>query len=746
MFSERFVAATKEYCTFEKHIAAPYMRKTFQLEALPRKCNLTICGLGIYRLYVNGKDITYSYFAPYISNPDDVLYYNQYDILEHLQVGKNAITVLLGNGFLNNLGGFVWFFDEAGFRSAPKTAFSLDIDGQIMEADESVRIHPSAITFDDIRAGERYDARMEIPNCTEADFDDSSWECAYIAETPKGEKRLNKIEPIRVTQEIKPVSISEGFDGYIYDFGINTAGIFRLELNGKSGQQIKLTFSEIVNDGKADMENISFEGYTLPDYNQCVIYTCKEGKNVYQPSFCYMGYRYVHVSGITKEQAQHSLLTMLKMHSDIEKVCDFQCSDPVVNQLYKNTENSILSNFYFFPTDCPQREKNGWTGDAHLCAEIIMLNYKAEKSFREWLFNIRKAQLENGKVPCVIPTTGWGYEWGPGPAWDAAIVEIPYRIYQYTGQIAIFEENADCIFAYIQYMDSNRMEDGLLAYGLGDWCQVNLDSVLNYTTPLCVSDTLIGMSICKKAGALYWKIGQHDRALYCEKLYDELKQSFREHCILDDFTVFGNTQTGQAMAMFYGGFEEEEKEQALEVLIQLIREKDDHFDVGVAGNRVLYRVLADMGQMELAYKLIVQPSFPSFGYQINMGATSLWESFYELGEDFKPVDGRKIDILSQNHYFWGDISAFFVEYFGGLQINAEVDNIKHICIKPYPVKGITWAKCHREMPYGTVAVEWENKNEEFCLKVQIPNGVMGEVHMPNGKVIELVSGNTEYRC
>ena len=746
MLSNNFVSATSKYCTFDHHIPAPCMRKSFFVSCIPNCAALTICGLGFYRVFLNGEELTLSYMAPYISNPDHSVYYNTYDLTGKLRLGKNVLAMLLGNGFLNNIGGFVWKMDMAEFRSAPKVAFALMLDDYVIEADETVRVYPSAITFDDMRAGERYDARLECPGWTEVDFDDSKWYYAIPADCPKGEKRIFQAEPVTVEKEIRPVSVVAGAGGYIYDFGINTSGVARLHLQAKAGQQIKLIFAEVVNDGKADIRNISFEGFTKPDYNQCVIYTCKDGENIYTPSFCYMGYRYIYVTGLLPEQAVPETLTMLKIHSDIRQVCRFSCSDDVVNKLYENTLNSDVSNFYYIPTDCPQREKNGWTGDMTLSAEQMLLNFDCEKSLREWMFNIRKAQLENGKLPCVIPCIPeWGYDWGPGPGWDAALIEMPFRIYQFTGNTEVIYENSDAIYRYIQYMQQKRDSRGLTAYGLGDWCQVDLDHVENFSTPLCVTDTLICAEMCRKAAILYGAIHEKARQTYCETLHTQLIEAFRTHCISSDCYVLGNTQTGQAMALYYGVFTDAQKPEAFRVLRELIRQKNDHFDVGVAGNRVLFRVLSDFGEYTLAHKLIAQPSFPSFGYHIGLGATSLFESFYRLNKRFEIEDGRWLDILSQNHHFWGDISAFFVEYFAGLKINPQITDVYHIDIAPCCAAGMTYANAVREMPYGTVRVAWEVKENSFFMTVEAPPKAHGTVYLPNGEIRALEQGVTKYR-
>lgn len=501
----------------------------------------------------------------------------------------------------------------------------------------------------------------------------------------------------------------------------------------------------MVNDGRADLTNISLRGATKADYQQCVYYTCREGENVWTPSFCYMGYRYIYVTGVTEEQATPALLTMLQMHSAIPRVCDFATSDAVAERLWQNTINSDYSNFFFFPTDCPHREKNGWTGDVALSAEQMLLHLDCERSLREWLFNIRKAQLESGKLPCLVPCTPlWGYDWGPGPAWDAALVEIPYRILQFTGRADAARENSDAIMRYIEYMQGMRDERGLTAYGLGDWCQVDLDSVLKYTTPLCVSDTLVCADLCRKAAVLYTATGEAERAARCTRLRAELLTAFRAHCIEPDLYVMGRTQTGQAMALFYGAFTAEEEPRAYEHLRALIRERADHFDIGVAGGRVLFRVLAEHGDAALAYRLITQPSFPSFGYHVGLGATSLYESFYRLNDRFEVADGRRLDILSQNHHFWGDIAAWFIEYIAGLRINPDARDVHHIVIAPMPLAGPTWARACRRGVDGEVSCAWERAGSVFTLRVQAPAGAFGTVYLPNGETHPLAAGVSDY--
>lgn len=744
MFSQKFISASKTRCTLLRHVNAPYVRKTFSVAALPKKATVTICGLGYYRLFINGKEITRSFLASYTANPDEVLYYDEYDIQKYLLPGKNVLGIILGNGFLNCIGGYNWDFDKAPFTAAPKTAFSIALDDLTLEADGTEKTYPSPITFDDLRAGERYDANLEIPDWSTIDYDDSEWQNVITATTPLGEPKICTVPPVIVDKEVAPATITEGDGGYVYDFGVNTAGIFRLKVNAKKGQIFKFTFTEVINDLKPDMRNISFWN-SQKDYNQCVIYTAKDGLNVYEPSFCYMGYRYVFVEGVTKEQADKDLITMLVTHTEMKRLTEFNCSDEIANAIYENALNSDTSNFLHIPTDCPQREKNGWTGDVALSAEQLLLNFDCSKSLAEWVYCITKAQKPNGVIPCITPTAGWGYGWGTGPNWDLAYVETPYRIFKFTGDLNCFKDSADGIFSYIKYLETKRDENGLTHFGLGDWCQVNLDKCENYSTPLVVTDTIASMQICRKAAFLYGKISDETRKRYCDDLAELFKSAFRKHCVDENLFVLGKTQTGLAVAIYNGIFTDEEKPLALKNLLTLIRENDNHFDVGVLGNRALFRVLADNGEQDLAYKLITQKTFPSFGYHVSLGATSLFESFYELNDRFEPVKYGWLDILSQNHHFWGDVSAFFVEYVGGINVNPDFTDPNLYVINPRIVSALKSITCSRETIGGKLTVSIEKSENTAKIKITVPSRITAVYIDENKNEIRLNAGENFFK-
>ena len=380
----------------------------------------------------------------------------------------------------------------------------------------------------------------------EPGFDDSLWKPAIPAETPRGETRLCKAEPIVTEREVKPVSIRRGrvslwpvprpnlpvfpvpedepSEGFIYDFGINSAGNVRLKIRGERGQKVILRFSEILAlDGGFDLRSMSFEPL---EYLFKSIYILKGGEEeIFIPRFSYMGFRYCLVLGISEEQATEDLLTYEIMHSGFASVGSFICSDPIVNALQAAARNADLSNFYYFPTDCPHREKNGWTGDASLSAEQMLLNFSVENSQREWLYQIRKAMNDEGAIPGIIPTAGWGFAWGNGPSWDAVLFYLPYYIWLYRGDREVIEENAHAMMQYLDYLSNRRDDKGLLHIGLGDWLQVDHDDP---TTPLEVTDTIKSMHIAMLAAKMLRAIGLNLQADFAEGFFGELKTAASE--------------------------------------------------------------------------------------------------------------------------------------------------------------------------------------------------------------------------
>ena len=716
-----FIKATENYNTFENSVPAYYFRRAFVVENdCDAKITIAVCGL--YELFFGGERITRGFLSPYISNTDDYIYYDEYSV--KLSKGENVIGVMLGNGFQNNPGGHIWDFDKSAFRSAPMMSLSLEVDGEtVLISDESFKIHESPIRYDDYRFGEFYDANYKIDSWCSVGFDDSDWDNALLTNPPRGELRIADVAPIVKEKEMSPISITKHGDGYIYDFGESNAGICRLKISGRKGQKVEMRFADSLDeDGDLNLAQIWFVREHWERDKRIVhndTYVCRgDGVEVYEPMFTYHGFRYARVDGISEEQATADLLTYLVYHTYLETRGDFSCSDKIATQLQEMTRRSIVSNFHHFPTDCPQREKNGWTADAALSAEAALINFNPERNYTEWMRNVCRAQAENGSLPGIVPTGGWGFEWGNGPAWDSVLAWLPYLTYIYRGETKMIYESAESFISYLKYIRTRCDERGLLHIGLGDWCPAGgTDPV----APLEFTDTIVSMDIANKIAFMLSAIGMDSDAAYAKGEAETYRAAIREHLIdYSTMKVRGNCQTCQAMALYYGVFEESEEESAFANLLELIHACDDHFDVGVLGGRVIFHVLTKFGYSDLAFKMITREDFPSYGNWIMRGATTLWEIFARDGSG------------SMNHHFWGDISAWFVKCIAGIKLNPNKNNVNEVEISPSFIASLDHASAYHIAPLGEIVSTWRREGDKIILALSIPLCMEAKVILPCG--------------
>ena len=717
-----FLSGSKAYNTIQSHVNAPIFKRVFQVEQT-LGVTLHIETAGLYRVFLNDVELTKGFLAPYIYNPDHLVYFDEYNCEGILQKGTNTLYVLLGNGFSNALDGGVWDFEKAGYRSAPKFYLALaDAKGCFLETDDQFTVCDSPILFDDIRCGERYDARMEAKNGNVL-YTGIHERKPIKVSAPKGKVKKCTAQPIRAFERMKAKEIIPVKGGYIYDFGMNHAGLGLLHITAKEGQEVDLTFGEVFLDGQLRMESISFGDRNHAGYIQHEKYICKEGEQEYLPSFTYHGFRYVYVEGVTEEQANVDLLTYVVIHSDISSAATFTTNDEMLTKIQECVLRSDVSNFHYFPTDCPQREKNGWTGDINVSAEQLMYNFNCEDSLAEWLNNVRAVQKENGALPGIVPTGGWGFTWGNGPAWDGALIEVTYQLYRFTGKIEHIQENKYAIAKYIDYLTDKKNADGLIGFGLGDWCEPGFRTEDCYSTPIQVSDTLTCIDFLGKAYQMFILVDEQEFARKAQCLQELLKEAFIRECI-DGTEVCCKSQTAQVMALELGLFQEKE-EQAYENLLSYIRRDNNRLHTGIIGTKWLFPCLCKHGDADLAYTLIADPYYPSYGYMIKHGATTLWEGITEWDEELYPHQLRRKDggrVLSFNHHFWGSVSATFFQYFAGLCV---VD-CNTVSIQPKYVKALDFASATYTRNGKSIVVRWSREGEKIYLVIE-NHGFLGVV-------------------
>lgn len=719
-----FIRATSQYTTLEEAVPAPCIRKSFLIEGEIKASHVTIAALGFYRLFINGKEVTKGPLAPYISSPDHFVCCDAYDVSELLVAGENVIAVILGNGFQNNPGGYVWDFDKLPWRGAPAVCIELKMEymngtKEVIGSDDTFHCAPSAIVFDDLRKGEIFDATKKHSGWNKAGYTEDGWTKAEVITPPRGELIECTSKRVKVLEERKAVKITPVDDGYLFDFGLNDTGVCRLSVSGTHGQEIKIYHADHLKDGKLDRANITCDGTTE---HQLDVYICSgEEEETYIPSFTYHGFQYAWVTGLSKEQVSTDTLTYLVYHPDFITTGEFASSSTVINQLEEITLRSALSNFIHIPTDCPHREKNGWTADAALACDTVMSHFDAKENYRLWLKSLRMAQRADGALPGIAPTGEWGF--GPlrGPAWDCAIVTVPYVVYKFTGDLTILRENAVSMMRYLVYLYTQLDDRGLIPFGLGDYCPVDKPGPEDHAAPAIYTNTVMAMDSCEKSMQIFDLLDMEGYKRFAEQLYTKLRAALREHMIdKKNMIAKGNCQTSQAMAIYYKVFEPSENMWAMIQLLRLIHEKDDHMDIGVLGAKVIFHVLSDFGYTELALKMITRSDFPSYGHLLEEGATTLWEIFSR----------SKTWIGSKNHIFWGDISYWFHNRLAGINYSAfEEKNKLHV--KPAFPDELNFAKGYFCAPEGDVTVLWERKNEEIELSVTVPEALHGVIQAPD---------------
>ncbi len=703
----QYIAGNQTFNTRENPVCAPLFKRVFDFSGKSARLEISVAGL--YRAFLNGKEITKGYLAPYLNNPDQIIYYDEYDVLDLLNPTGNELIILLGNGF-NSTDIRHWEFSEAPFRSAPKLYVGLyDGKNRVLTTDEEFVVYDSPITFDDYRLGEHYDARKE------AELFQTGRAPLFVA-APQGVYKKCGAQPIRITQTIKPKKIVKNSKGYLYDFGENNAGVCGLKINGKAGQRVEFVHSEIANDNEIYIESIAaYRPYNYALF-QREIYICKEGWQEYTPSFVYHGFRYVQVEGITESQATVDLLTFLVFHTDVQMTGSFRCSNEMVNKIQECTIRSDLSNFHYFPTDCPHREKNGWTGDIALSAEQMYYNFDATPSFKEWFTTFCAAQKDNGAVSCIVPAANWGYDWGTGMGWDTVMAELPYWVNRFTGDNDIVEMAISTIEKYLPYMQTKFNTDGLIPFGLGEWVEIGVENGAETATPVEVTTSLVCVDFLKKAAYLFQLVGKTEKAKEIVAQRKELLQNFCKKHVKDGW-VTGRTQSAQVLALALADLEGEEEQKAYENLLALIKKAGNRLDqIGCFGLKYIFDVLTDHGDTALALKLLVGPEYPSYGYWIQRGATTLHEGFQEFEDSLERTVKKYGDpyLISHNHHFLGGVSAWMYKSLAGLKVLSPTE----VEISPQFNSGLTWAEADFTNGEKSVKIRWEKADRQIVLTVE----------------------------
>jgi len=670
---------------------------------------------------LNGAKVGDHELDPAFTRYDRRVLYTTYDVTDQIKEGPNVLGVMLGHGWYDMHTRATWDFDRAPWRAEPALLCQLNIqyaDGstETVATDASWQASPGPIYFDSIRNGERYDARLEKPGWDTAGYNEN-WPAAAVVEGPAGKLAAQMMPPARITKTIEPVSIDEVSPGiWRFDMGQNLSGKAELHVSGAAGTKITLKYRELLkDDGTLDHRNAV---YVFSGDFQTDTYILKgEGTEVWSPRFVYHGYRYVQVEGLPNPPTEDTLRAQV-VHTDFETAGEFECSNKLLNRIQQNARWSYVGNYMGYPTDCPHREKNGWSGDAHLAAEMGLMNFHTGAAYTKWLDDFADEQNEAGEYAAIIPTCGWGY--GIGPSWDCAYVLIPWYVYQYRGDTRILETHYDNLKRYVELL-STKAGNYMVDYGLGDWCPPLGDSS-SHKSPRILTSTAYYYKDTDLLARMANVLGKSEDAAKYSALADNIKQAFNERLYDAETGLYaGDTQTSQACALYQGLATDRDK--VFGQLLTQIEAADGHLDCGILGTKYLMRVLSDFGHTDVAYGIATKTTFPSWGHWLEQGATTLWERW----------DGDG----SQNHIMFGDVSAWFYAALAGIAPDAEAPGFKRIIMHPRPVPGLTWARAWHNSPYGRIASHWQWENGQYRHEIVVPVNASALVYVPDtGAVTE----------
>jgi len=718
---------------------AAYFRKRFDISKKIVSARAYIAAAGLYELSINGKNIGDHVLDPMYTRFDRRNLYVAYDVTSQLGQGPNVIGVLLGNGWYNLQSTAVWYFDKAPWRARPSFCLDLRIiyeDGtiQTITSGEDWRTALSPVIFNSIYTGEHVDDRQEKKNWNEPGFIDTAWKKPIYMSAPSQNIVAQNCVPIRVRHAAGVVNLKKFSDtDYVFDLGQNIAGVVKLIVQGPAGTVIHLKHGErIYANGHVDQSNIDvhYRPTDNTDPFQTDIFVLDgRGTEIFMPKFNYKGFQYIEVTSTNPLQLTRSSLEGMIEGSDVRQVGTITSSDKIIEKIGIATDNSYLSNLFGYPTDCPQREKNGWTGDAQIAVETGLYNFDAITVYEKWLADLRDEQQANGVLPSIVPTSGWGYEWGNGPDWTSAIAVIPWNVYLFYGDDKLLHDCYENIKRYVDHIDQNY-PDGLTTWGLGDWIPVKSETPVEFTsTAYYYAD----VTILAAAAKLFDQKADEERY---SALKEKIKTAFnKKYLDVNTGNYDRGFQTELSAALYWHLVPAETISKTAAMLAKRVQADGVRLDVGLLGTKSILNALSENGYNDLAYRLASDTAYPSWGHWISRGSTTLLENW--------DIDSKSD--VSRNHIMFGEIGAWFYKGLGGIYPDTAAPGFRHIRLRPHIPKGLKEFHASHETPYGPVDSGWTTDPDgAIRYRADLPPGTTADLQLEvQGKLVrtaQLVSG------
>ena len=698
------------------------LRHEFTLPEEPRRARAYISGLGYYELHLNGRRVGNHVLDPGWTDYKKRVLYATYDVTRLLRKGKNAIGVMLGQGWYKS-------------RCLMFQLYIEDASGNVTEihSDTSWQTARGPVLEDSIYHGETYDAQLEQPGWDRPDFAApaapapaaaGSWHQATAVEAPGGVLSSQMMPAIQVIETIVPLTMTNPAPGvYVFDLGQNLSGWAQLRVSGPAGTNVRLRFSELLYDnGMINQENL--RSARAEDH---YILRGDGTTEVWEPRFTYHGFRYIEVTGFPGTPRLDSVRGRV-VHTAVSPTGNFSASTQILNDIQHLILWGQKTNLHSIPTDCCQRdERMGWMGDAQVTAEEAMMNFDMAAFYTNFLRNIRDEQAADGSITDTVPHI-WGQR-PADPAWGTAYPLIAWYMYQYYGDRRLIEDYYDSLKKYVEFLRS-KSENGLLKYSYyGDWVAIEKCPGSLVSTFYYYYDTRVLADMARL-------INKPADAQAYDKLAADIKAAFNREFFDPKTRSYGPTQTANALPLFIGLATDKERGPAWsELFNDLVYEHDSHLTTGIIGTKYILDVLTSTGNSDLAYDILTKTDFPSYGYMLKNGATTLWEIWQKR-------EGPSMN--SHNHPMFGSIGAWFYRALAGINIAPDSAAYKKLVIKPQMVRDLTHASGSINTINGEVGCAWSRGDRQVKLEAVIPVGSEAEIYIPVFKLrnLKLSEGGT----
>ncbi len=724
---------------------ARYLRKSFTPKKKIAKATAYSTALGLYELRLNGKKVGNDYFLPGWTDYEKRLYYQTFDITDQLKDGENVIGAVIADGWYAGYIGYALLVNldkvRGFYGENPSFMGQINIeyeDGstETIASDESWKANEGPTREADILMGETYDAQMEMTGWDRSGYDDTDWAVPKVYTYPNGRLQANPATPVKVRERIVPVKMTEPLpDTYIFDLGKNIAGIAELKVKGPTGTKVQLRFGEILkDDGTLLTENLrkarATDTYILKG----------DGVETWQPKFTYHGFQYVEVTGYPGEPDLEAI-TGLQMSSIVTDNSTFSSSNAMTNTLFQNIKTTQSANFFDIPTDCPQRdERLGWTGDAQAFVRSATYNADVAAFFTKFLIDLDDAQHWYGAYPNFAPMP-FSRPDQYSPAWMDAGVIIPYTMHKVYDDSRIVEymyPGMKKFMAFQEDASTDYLRPGA-GNNWGDWLAVDPN----------ISDDFIASAYygydARLMAEMAEALGKTEGVGYYKKLFDNIKKAFAKKYISKDGKTTGDSQTSYALALYFDLYPEDLAQKGAARLAEKIEANGYKFSTGFLGTKHVMLALSKYGYHDISYKLFQQTEYPSWGFSVENGSTSIWERWDSYTKDSDKNSDINIKMNSFSHYAFGSVAEWM--FADGLGIDTKEAGYRNILIAPAISYEIGGMEGSYKSINGNIVSQWSLQGKSLKMEVSIPVNTTAKIHIPstaatikeNGKKIKVIS-------